>query len=294
MYDFFGNAFDGELIGTLAWFVFEEYSGSPIAWTLASCPVCGHAKICLDRPQMSAQHTFLCPSCGQPIYLTDVFRLHEVVDDELGAEGILGYVTTAIEQMILVHIIRLILRTKPSLLRQVLMIKDGPLAFFGQTANMHKPMRDLVRFLYDFHDLYLTGLEKSGPFVEHADEVASLIDNGTILILDNDYIYRYVLPGKADPENPYGGTTYYSNKLIFKTRSGQMYVMTLPCPDVIPSPTEGDFRNLQVILTNIERLKCDMYDNALVPVALVNKLVSLASHPSSKILQKFAIQAIYP
>ncbi len=40
--------------------------------------------------------------------------------------------------------------------------------------------------------------------------------------------------------------------------------------------------------SSIEKLRCDMYDNALVPVALANKLVSLANHPSSRILQKFA------
>jgi hypothetical protein len=38
----------------------------------------------------------------------------------------------------------------------------------------------------------------------------------------------------------------------------------------------------------LHRTKCDMYDNSLLPVALANKLVSLANHPSSRILQKFA------
>ena len=46
------------------------------------------------------------------------------------------------------------------------------------------------------------------------------------------------------------------------------------------------------MLANVAKLKCDMYDNALLPVALVNKLVSLADHPSSKILQKFAIECL--
>jgi len=47
-----------------------------------------------------------------------------------------------------------------------------------------------------------------------------------------------------------------------------------------------------VILTNVEKLKCDMYDNALMPVALANKLISLSQFPSSKILQRFAKIAI--
>ena len=46
------------------------------------------------------------------------------------------------------------------------------------------------------------------------------------------------------------------------------------------------------ILTNVAKLRCDMYDNGLLPIALANKLISLADHPSSKILEKFAKAAL--
>ena len=241
---------------------------------------------------MSPDGVFTCPSCTAPIFLTDTFRLYEAIDDELGAGGILGYVTTAIEQLILVHFIRLILNTKPALLKEMMFIKDGPLAFFGQTANMHKPMRDLVRFLLLNHDINLAGLEKSGAFVEHAHEIAPLLSPGEAVLLTNDYIYRYIIPGKADPANPYGRTTYYGNKLIFKSRGEKLYVVTLPTSNVLCAPEAKDFPNLHQVLTNIEKLNCDMYDDSLIPVALVNKLVSLANHPSSRILQKFAVKSI--
>ncbi len=293
VHDFFRQKMDDErLADTLSWFIFQEYGPKVSAWTLASCPVCSTPNVQLRRSEMTSSHTFSCDTCSGEIYLTDVFRLHEAVDDELGAGGILGYVTTTIEQIILVHLLRLILKTKPALLGQILFIKDGPLAFFGQTANMHRPMRELVKYLLDQDGLYLAGLEKSGSFVEHADEITGKLDPGTVLILDNDYIYRYVLPGKADPANPYGRTTYYSNKLIFKTHGGRVYVMSVPTREIFAHPTEDDLENLPEILTNIEKLRCDMYDNALVPVALANKLVSLANHPSSRILQKFAVDAI--
>jgi NurA domain len=293
VHDFFRQKVDDErLADTLRWFVFQEYGPKVSEWNLASCPICDARSVRLQRSLMTANHTFTCDSCGGEVYLTDVFRLHEAVDDELGAGGILGYVTTTLEQIILVHLIRLILKTKPAMLGQILFIKDGPLAFFGQTANMHRPMRELVKYLLDHNDLYLAGLEKSGSFVEHADEIIGKLDPGTVLILDNDYVYRYVLPGKADPANPYGRTTYYSNKLIFKTSRGRVYVVSLPTRQSLAYPTEDDLENLSEILTNIEKLRCDMYDNALVPVALANKLVSLANHPSSRILQKFAVDAI--
>jgi hypothetical protein len=293
VYDFFRKAMDdGRLIETLRWFLYQEYAGGVAAWTLASCPECGTRSVPLDRTALAKDNTIPCPNCRGRIYLTDVFRFHEVVDDELGAGEILGYMTTTIEQMILVHLIRTILRTKPGLLEEILFIKDGPLAFFGQTANMHQPMRALVSFLFERYNLFLAGLEKSGPFVEHADEIAGLLDNGSVLILDDEYIYRYVLPAKGVPTHPYGSSTYYGSKLIFKTRNGQVYVVTVPTIAPNPQPSEEDLHNVRAILTNIEKLRCDMYDSALVPVALVNKLVSLANHPSTRILQKFAVDTL--
>jgi predicted RNA-binding Zn-ribbon protein involved in translation (DUF1610 family) len=293
VFDFFlTKPDDGPMIDTLKWFLFHEYADPVETWVLGSCPSCGEPSIPLKHSQMKSDYRFACNKCNGPIYLTDVFRLHEAIDDEIGAGGILGYVATTIEQIMIVHLIRLLISTKPALLKQILFVKDGPLAYFGQTANMHKPMRDLVKYLYDKHDLYLVGLEKSGAFVEHADEIADRLEAGSVLLLDNAYIYRNILPGKADPENPYGRTTYYSNKLIFKTTDARLYVVSLPTTEVLPDPKPNDFRNFDVLLTNIEKLRCDMYDSALVPVALANKLVSLANHPSSKILQRFATSSI--
>lgn len=293
LYHFFRqDVDDGQLLDTLRWFIFREFDKPSDEYVLASCPECGVSPTVLSRKLMTPEGLFSCTKCSKRIYLTDVFRLHEAVDDEIGAGGILGYVTTAVEQLILVHFIHLILKTKPSLFKDILFIKDGPLAFFGQTANMFKPMRDLVRFLFAQHDLNLAGLEKSGPFVEHAHEIAPLLKPGEVLILDNDYIYKYIIPGKADPNNPYGRTTYYGNKIIFKSQGEKLYVITFPTEEVLPNPHRQDLHNLDQILTNIEKLNCDMYEDSLVPVALVNKLVSLANHPSARILQKFAVKSI--
>src|SRR5262249_5551195 len=108
----------------------------------------------------------------------------------------------------------------------------------------------------------------------------------------DDYIYRHIIPGKSDPDSPYGTSSYYSSKLIFKTPAGRMYVLSLPTEALSATPKPTDFRNLQALLTNAEKLRCDMYDNRLRPVALANKLVPLADHPSAKILRKFALEAL--
>ncbi len=293
LYDFFAQERDDtNLLETLRWFLFEEYLHPEDEYNLATCPVCETSNITLYRASVNPEGRVPCSKCNASLYLTDVFRLHEAVDDNVGAGGILGYVTTLLEQFVMIHFLRLLLAHRPSLLREVLFIKDGPLAFFGQTANMYKKMRSLVRYLLDEHNLFMAGLEKSGAFVEHAAEVSSAMKDDTVLVLDNDYIYKYIIPGKADPANPYGRTTYYSGKLIFKSRHAGVYVVTVPTRETLANPKPEDLPNLMAILTNIEKLRCDMYDDALIPVALVNKLVSLSNHPSSKILQRFAVEAV--
>ncbi len=291
LFDFFVKGSGGETFAeTLRWLVFQEYDTPLDEYVLASCPHCGQRDVPLGTKTKKADFTFQCPNCKEEIYLTDIFRLHEAIDDEIGAGGVLGYVTVLVEQIIIVHLIKAILETKPAILSETLFIKDGPLAFFGQTANMQKPLRNLTNFLIEKHNLFLAGLEKSGPFVEHADEIGKKLKPGTVLLLNNDYIYRYILPGKADPSAPYARSSYYSAKMIFKSMDEKIYVVTVPTKnaDVVLKPQKSDFKNIDVILSNIQKLRCDMYDNALFPVALANKLVSLADHPSSAILEKFA------
>jgi hypothetical protein len=290
LHEFFCRQNDGtNLMETLRWLLFEEFHHPVEEYSLASCPECEAGGVKISRKALAADCRFACEKCGKHLYLTDCFRLHEAMTDEIGASGILGYLTTLIEQFVMAHFIRLILAQQPALLKQILFIKDGPLAFFGQTANMHKKMRALAQYLFAEHNLYMAGLEKSGAFVEHAAEVSTIMGNGSALILDNEYIYGYIIPGDASHAEAYGSTTYYSAKLIFKSRDERVYVASLPTAAALRAPLESDINNLQVVLTNIEKLRCDMYDDALIPIALVNKLVSLANRPSSKVLQQFAV-----
>jgi len=69
-----------------------------------------------------------------------------------------------------------------------------------------------------------------------------------------------------------------------------MHVATIPARSYLPEPTPKDIPHLHEILALISELRCSMYDNALIPVALANKLVSLSDFPSQRILTTFARQ----
>jgi len=301
IYDFFIKERDrSTFIETLKWLIFEEYSSTPLnTYSLASNPNLdvGTGQFVLNRAAMNPDYTFDSPE-GK-VYLTDVFRLHEVVDEEQGAGGMLGYLTRLIEQLILVHFIRFIFKHQTRLLNEFLFIADGPLSFSGQTANMHIPMRKLCNYLNKNNNIYLVGLEKSGPFVEHAREISvppkgsPILANGKYILLSNNYIYKYIVPGDSSRMH-YGSTSYYSGKVIFHSQDGQILVLTVPVSDKdsILNPQKEDYTNLDVVLVNIQKMRCDMYDDAIVPVALANKLVSLANHPSKILLEKFAASVL--
>lgn len=325
VYDFFMNKDKEEksLISTLYWFLFKKYEGGVNkqnltcdctfekkeekdkeekhlhtckkcqnkAYQLSHCPHCEEPSILLEERKLNkATYTWNCPNvkCNKEIFITDVFRLFEAVDNELGAGGILGYILSAVENLLLVHIIRMLLEDfRAGFLDEFLLVKDGPLSFVGQTANMYKPMRTFLNYVSKKHNLNLVGVEKSGAFVDHAKEIADKIEPGQVFLLNNEHIYKYVLPASGTME--YAKTSYYGGKIIYKSKEEKLYVLTLPVEtyNYYATPELTDLKNIEEILLNIDLLKCDIYQDAIIPIALVNKLISLSNYPSSNILKSF-------
>lgn len=63
--------------------------------------------------------------------------------------------------------------------------------------------------------------------------------------------------------------------------------------DYIKQPKIEDFPSLKNILEVLFRLKCDLYEKSFIPIAMVNKLVSLSNIPSKKILTIFSQEKLY-
>jgi hypothetical protein len=294
--DFFKKKHSGStsMLSTLYWFLFQEYDvNSAIKeYTLSHCPHCGTSEIKLEKVKIDfSNFSWECthPKCKQEIFITDVFRLFEKADNESGAEGIISYTSSLIESFLMIHTIKSLLEIEEGLVDRFLFVKDGPLSFNGETARMHKPMQALLNYLCKSNRINIVGVENTGAFVDHAKQIRDKLNSGQALLLNNDHIYSYILPGKSN--NRYASTSYYSGKFIYKSHDDRLYVLTIPVEDhnkyyAVPELT--DLKNIHEILLNIDKLKCDIYENALIPVALANKLISLTNHPSSDILEKFA------
>lgn len=283
------------MLDTLFWFIFEEYDNlsSKREYKLSRCPNCNTKDIILKKSAINLDnYSWICShsKCGQEIFLTDVFRLFEVVDNESGATGILSYTANLLTSFLLVHSIKSLLEIEEGLIDKFLLVKEGPLSFSGQTANMHRPMQKLLSFISKANKVNLIGVENSGAFTDHAKQIKNKLKPGQLFLLDNKHIYNYILPGNPE-SSKYGETSYYSGKMIYKSPENRVYVLTVPVRDhdlYYKKPEIDDLKNIREILKNIDRLRCDIYENALIPIALASKLISLTNHPSSNILEKFA------
>lgn len=95
-----------ELMKALRWLLFHEWLSPHVrpSWEIPRCPYpsCGGGPFTLQSGCPLAQN---CPSCGRPVFLSDALRLYERIDEELGAGGIMSYLLTALEQLVLVHLI---------------------------------------------------------------------------------------------------------------------------------------------------------------------------------------------
>jgi hypothetical protein len=294
--EFFKKKHSGSktMLETVYWFIFEEYNpqSAESLYTLSHCPYCETKNIELDKEKMNKiSYSWECTHslCKKEILLTDVFRLFEKVDNEAGAQGIITYLGSLIESFFIIHTMKSLLEIEDGFINRFLFVKDGPLSFGGETARMHKPMQKLINFLSKTHKINLVGVETSGPFVDHAKQIKNKLDPGQIFLLNNEHIYTYILVGSKDQQ--YAGTSYYSGKAIYKSLDSRIYVLTFPVENhntYYNKPELSDLKNVEEILINLDKLRCDIYENALIPVAIANKLISLSNHPSSEILEKFA------
>lgn len=294
---------DHSLIDNLYWLLFKKYKISSDKnetdgyYTLASCPNarCNEKNIKLDELDLSKNYTTICNQCGNLIYLTDIFRLFEVVDNELGATGVMGYVTNVLEHFMLLSLIRDIIEKQPTLLSKTLFIKDGPLGFFGQTANIHKLFRELIVY-FESKDkiINMVGVEKSGTFVDHSLLIEDRIFDYNAIFLSNKYINKYIKPTYII-DKEYAPTSYYSGKIVFKAKKGYIYVTSIPSRsnDYYQEGNKSALiGQVDKILCTLALLKSNSYENSLLPISVINQAVSISQTPGVSILEKFVKQEI--
>ena len=92
--------------------------------------------------------------------------------------------------------------------------------------------------------LIMSGV-KSGPFVDHAEELDRAPEPNKRLprnhfwLPDNDYIREKIVARNSPQSKPWGELTYYGRPVVLKTSDGQRLVLNLAQPEAEPPLTNG-------------------------------------------------------
>ncbi len=238
-------------------------------------------------------------------YSTDALRIHERMMPYNGSnERIYSEVMQVLERVWVVHILRTLRNQKwLSSLKRIAIILDGPLAVFGQPAWISTAITEELKLLNrDVReatgtDLLLLGIEKTGHFVTHFNQLDQTIEGGrgnfpnqTVALLTDDYIKENIVI--SDSEKTYGVGTYFGRKLMYKTQTGHRIVATLPYLDDKHKDWDradvSQYPRLLDALNIMDEFTSSRYPNALSPVVIAHAEATLPSKIGSKVLAKLA------
>jgi len=282
----------------------ELGTGNPFRLKLHKCPTCGKGPIELEDT-MEQQ---FCPYCGAPVYPSDCLRLWEEVHDYQPNGTALSRLMMILEHLIPIHYMRFIQQKAFLALTRIAFFIDGPLAIFGNAAWLH---RSIMIYLYEVNEklrkkgmppILMIGLQKRGQIVDFVKMIERFLPPDSLFAINDDYRYKYILASREPSNHGFGFETYYGQDFIFKTQNGKNFVFGLPYPypskeepgsDFIHEKTEWHrYTNLPVAVRLIEHLQTELYQDAVIPIALAHRYTAISLQPGGRVLDLLTRRAL--
>jgi len=270
---------------------------SPNFLKINKCPNCEEGPIEVEN-KPDQQH---CPHCQAEIYPTDSLRLWEEISDYQSNLTVITRLMLVVEHLMSIHYIRYLADNDAlDTLSQTAFFIDGPLSIFGPSAWLHLA---IMRFLAQINarlakkglqQLLIMGLQKTGQVSDHVQLIDRYIEPDRIFPITDEYRYKYIFAGRFAAGNGFGYETYYGQDFIYKTKSGRTFILGLPYPFATKLPAGIDFiqakvdvcryKELPRALALINHFETDLYENAVVPIALANKYTAISLVPGGRVL----------
>jgi hypothetical protein len=244
-----------------------------------------------------------CPM-RRSIWSTDALRIHERFHDA-GTNGeAFGEVMQVWERILLMHLLRAFERR--GLLEQahrLAFFVDGPLALFGHPAWLSAAISaELQRLNTEVRkltgqDLVIVGVEKTGTFVTHFDEIDQTeepgkerFSPGSFFLPTDSYIKKRII--YSDSPKRYGEDTYFGRKFFYKTKSNARIVASIPffdsSQDTLDSSDIGLYPSLATVCALLDKLVSCRYPNALAPLVSAHAQAAIPLHLGARVLEQLA------
>lgn len=223
-----------------------------------------------------------------PLYSTDSLRMHERFSEHGTCEQAFTAFRMVTEHLLMVNIIRYFYqKLHLSCFDRTAFVMDGPLAIFGMPAWLKDYVQgELARIHNQLTKagrpgLLLMGIEKTGQFTEHLEELdwretegqRQRLSNGTALVPTTKYVYRHIAPN-PNSTKAYGQAVHYGRKIMYKSNGGQHAVLMTPIVNRAgeePDSTSADaFPRLGDALDIIDDLYSHLYSDGFIPLIRAN------------------------
>ena len=251
------------------------------------CPIddCGHSERRVPRRTTDSK-------CGcdvnEQLYSTDSLRIHERFHDHGGCEQAFTAFRMVVEHLLMTNIIRYFRDKMPTgCFDRTAFVMDGPLAIFGMPAWLKEHVQaEMARIHNELRQeerpgLLLMGIEKTGQFTEHLEELdwrhpqgqRHGLPNGTAFVPTTEYVYKHIAPN-PDSTKPYGSAVHYGRKIMYKSHTGQHAVLMTPIVNHVGaeanSTSSEAFPRLGDALDIIDDLYSHLYRDGFIPLIRAN------------------------
>lgn len=274
----------GEPMETLQWLAYEKWSGQQKSLPDFECPHCNSQTCTLTFDAAKGP----CPDCGAEVLITDFLGFHQDMAPDAAPDGVAGSYMQVHETLMLFTGIRYYWQHAREVLKRALFIKDGPLSIRAQYSKLVNPIRRfLVHAASQGYPIAILGQEKSGTFYDHLQVIGPFAPEGSSFLPGDAYI-------KGDVQHrplagmPYGHDTNYGVKVFVRFGRHDQMVLNIPTGRYVPDPQYSDLIAADAIFATLPSLLSARFSGALLPIELVNDVVSLSTYPSARILEIFA------
>jgi hypothetical protein len=244
--------------------------------------------------------------CSQqrPVFPTDALRIHEGFRD-VGTNGeAFGEVMQVWERVLLVHLLRCFERRNwLARTKRLVFFLDGPLAVFGHPAWLSAAISAELKRLNEKarattgDDLMILGIEKTGEFVEHFEQIdrtdtpgEQRFPPGTYIMPTDGYIKERII--FSDSPKRYGLDTYFGRKFLYKSRRGARIVASLPfltdAQDTLDSDDIALYPRFATACALVDKLASSRFENALTPLVSAHAQAAIPLHLGAKVLEQLA------
>ena len=208
------------------------------------------------------------------------------------------------ERLLFIHLLRSFERRDwLKWLPRIAFFMDGPLAVFGMPAWLSKPIgaeirriNAKVREASGGQNLLVVGIEKTGAFVTHFEQIDQMEDGsarfppGTYFLPTDAYIKERILPSESTKR--YGLDTYFGRKVFYKTPSGARLVASIPFLDKSQDRLDTDdpdlYPQLAPTCVLLDKLVTSRFPNAVSPLVNAHAQAAIPLQLGAKVLQQLA------